>query len=257
GYEPAGVGGRRHFPGIADFEADRVRCQPRALQVCMCGVDGAGIQVVADDGAFQLRGNMGTRLVLDIAPVAGIVVAQPLESERPPDSRRYAQRYPGRFDKYGAAAAERVQQSLGRIPARQGQPAGGEVLTQGRFTLLQAPAPLEEGLAGCVQIRRRAVFVQKQVDARIGPDCIDAGPFAFEIAQTVANAIFGAQIAILQALHGAAYGRGIDPQGLLGAEPTFPWRVLRQLQDVVFVADRAMGDLDQYAGGQPRIEVGP
>ncbi|MNS65558.1 hypothetical protein D3C72_987280 [compost metagenome] len=97
---------------------------------------------------------------------------------------------------------------------------------------------------------------QEQVDARVRAHRVDAGAFAFQFAQAVADAVLGAQVAVLQALHRALDGRGVHAQRLLGAEPAFPGGVAGQVQDVVFVRDLGVRDLHQDAGGQARIQVG-
>ncbi|MCY1517239.1 hypothetical protein D9M68_519090 [compost metagenome] len=250
------VGGRRDFPGIADLETDRILRQPGALGVVAGELDRLRVQVVADERRVQLGQDTRAGVVLQVAPAIGVVAAQALEAEGARDARGHAQGDPGALDEDGARAAEWVQQRGRRVPARQRQHAGGQVLAQRRLALVQAPAALEQGFTRGVQVQRGGVPGQEQVHAGVRPHRVDAGAFAFQIAQAVADAVLGAQIAVLQALHRALDGRGVHAQGLLGAEPAFPGGVTGQVQDVVFVRDLGVRDLHQDAGRQARIQVG-
>src|SRR5690554_43457 len=245
------------MPGIAYLETDGVCRQPGALQVGTGCVYGVPVQVVANNRAFQLCGNMAAGVVLDVAPVTRIVISQTLEAKGSPNAGRYTQRNPRCFDQDGTATAEGIHQGLRGVPSGQCQQAGGQILAQGRFALLEAPAAFEQRLARGVQVQRAGVFGKEQMYAGVRSDGVDVGALALSVAQPVTNAILGPQIAVLQALHGAAYGRGVYPQGLFGAEPSFPWRIHGKVQNVVLVVHRPMVDFYQYARSQPGIKIGP
>ncbi|MNI56375.1 hypothetical protein D3C73_1113720 [compost metagenome] len=250
------VGGRRYLAGIADFKTDRIGRQPGALGIVLSEFNGLRIQVIAHQRRVQLRQDARTGIVLQVAPAVGVVVAQPFKTERARNAGRHAKRNPGRFDQDSARPAERVQQRRGGVPAGQGQHAGRQVFAQRRFALVQPPAALEQRFARRVQVQRSRMAGQEQVDARVRTHRVDAGAFALQLAQAVANAILGAQVAVLQALHRALDGRGVHAQRLFGAEPAFPWGVARQVQDIVFMRDFGVRHLHQNAGGQARIQVG-
>src|SRR5690606_16023627 len=71
----------------------------------------------------------------------------------------------------------------------------------------------------------------------------------------VTDAILRTQRAILQAAHGAADSGCVDPQAVLGAKPSFPGSPPRQLEQVVFVLDWAMGHLHEDASAEPAVQV--
>src|SRR5690606_13191454 len=97
---------------------------------------------------------------------------------------------------------------------------------------------------------------QEQMDPRVWTHSIYIWAGTFAIAESVANAIFGAQVAKLQALHGAAYCRGIDPERLFGAKQPLPWGLIGKIQYLIFMGNRASRDWHEHAGGQTRVTVG-
>src|SRR5690606_26111950 len=105
GHQPAAVRSGRRGTCIADLETYRTWCKPGAIQIRLCRFDCGGVEVVSNDGTFEARGDAGTRFILEVAPMPGVVIAQSLETKWTPYARRHAQRYPCTFDQYRAAAA--------------------------------------------------------------------------------------------------------------------------------------------------------
>ncbi|KAG1171294.1 hypothetical protein G6F35_017099 [Rhizopus arrhizus] len=106
------------------------------------------------------------------------MIAQAFETERARDARGHAQGDPGRLDQDGPRPAERVQQRRRRVPACQGQHAGRQVFAQRGFALVQAPAALEQGFAGGIQVQGGRVARQEQVNAGVRAHRVDAGATA-------------------------------------------------------------------------------
>src|SRR5690606_30429307 len=155
---------------------------------------GARVDVVADERGVELRGETTAGCFSDGAPMAGVVAAHALETERAPDARGYAKRDPGGLDEQGAAAAEGVEQGGGRVPLCQGQQARRQVFAQRRLALVEAPAALEERLTRGVEVQRGTVFVEELVHPGVGSHSVNIGTCAFAFAQAVTDAVFRPQI---------------------------------------------------------------
>src|SRR5690606_4916168 len=107
---------RLHLSGITHFESDCVWREHGAFTICARGLHHAGVEVYADERSVQPGGNSLAGVILDVTPVAGIVVAQAFEAEWTPDAGGHAEGHPGGFDQQSATAAERVKQGRGRVP---------------------------------------------------------------------------------------------------------------------------------------------
>ena len=84
----------------------------------------------------------------------------------------------------------------------------------------------------------------------IGTDGVNAGTFAFTVAQAVANAVFGLQVAEHEAFHGTFDGGSVYPKRVFGTKPLFPWGVVGQFINIVFGHDCCMRYLYQNTGCQ-------
>src|SRR5207247_7839200 len=88
-----------------------------------------------------------------------------------------------------ATAAHRVEERRAGPPTRQPQQAGGEILAQGGFRIGAPQAPLEQRLAGGVEIERRLRVGKIGIDANVGPILADARAAPADRAMAIADGI--------------------------------------------------------------------
>jgi hypothetical protein len=182
-----------------------------------------------------------------------------LEGEAAPQARRDAAGDLRRLDGDRARAAARVVQRAALLrraaPAGRGEHRGGERLLQRRIALVLAPAALEQRRARGVDIQDRALAAEVQQQRQVGAMRVHARPLAARLAQRVADRVLDTQCREVEAAQRRALRRGVDLQGLARRQPLRPVDRPRQRVEIVLVAIRALGDLDQHALRQPALEV--
>src|SRR5690606_31373117 len=109
GHQPARLAIHLQATGIRNGEAYRLRGEHGPLTIALGRRDSTRVDVVAHQRRVQPGGDPAAGFVLDVAPVTGVVAAQPLETERAPDAGWYAQRDPRGFNEYGSTAAKGVE----------------------------------------------------------------------------------------------------------------------------------------------------
>ena len=139
-------------------------------------------------GAFGIDG-----CDFQLLPRVHVVLLQLFEAETALDARRDVQRDLRRFGEERAAAAHRIVKRRAGRPAGQAQDACGEVFAQRRRALVEAPAALEERVAGGVEIERAIVQREEREDADVGLRGVDVRTCAGQFAQAVADRVLHAQ----------------------------------------------------------------
>src|SRR3569833_2814199 len=117
------------------------------------------------------------------------------------------------------------------------------------------PAALEQGFAGCVQIQREVVRVEKADDAHVGRAGIDRRAFRANVAEAVAYRILDFQCGELEAAQGRLDGGEIDADRAIDVEPVFPALRQREIVNVILVQIAAVRQAQQHARGDARMQV--
>ena len=190
--------------------------------------------------------------------------AQRRRAERQQALEREAALQPGRdaagdlrgLDGDGAGAAAGVVQraaGLGRAaPAGGGEHRGGQRLLQRRVALVLAPAALEERLAGAVDVQRwRAPGRGAAAAAGRGGACRRSGARRCASRSWSQTASLTRSAAKFRLFSGRALRGGVDAQRVARRDPVRPVDRARQRVEVVLVAVRAFGDLDQHTLREP------
>ena len=150
---------------------------------------------------------------------------------------------------------ERAALARRAAPAGGGEHRRGERLLERRVALVLAPAALEQRLARAVDVDRGALGADVQDDAQVGPHRVDVRPLAVLVAHPVADGVLDAQGGEVEALQRAALRGGVDAQRLARRDPVGPGDAEGERVEVVLVAVRALGDLDQHPLREPALEV--
>ena len=219
---PGSAQGGRASIASHDLEADRLGRQAGALQVAARHRHCVWIDVARGDadrartGHARGVGHRRLRLLLDQLPERRLVERQLLDAELPLQSCRTATGDLRGLDDDGACAAEEVHQRDCRIPVRQRQQAGRQVLLERCLALRLAvgpPAALEERFARQVEVEQGSAFLQEQRHPYVRPRGVDRWTVAGAVAQPVDDRVLDAQRGEVEAGQRRADRGRVDPQG--------------------------------------------
>ena len=153
------------------------------------------------------------------------------------------------FDSDRARAAERIDECLGGIPAREHQKTCRKVFLQGSLAVGETPAALEERFARKIQIEGAGVVGEEGGDAHVGVVSLDVGTTSREVAEAVADAVLDAEHGEVDRFERAALAVGRDLDRQVGTEPLLPRGVCSHFINVACVPVGGLGDLHEHAAG--------
>ena len=232
------------------------------LQVFGGEAHGIRVEIAGADQAARglLHAGAGTfaQLFVQRAEQGAVVDAQLVDAEVTVEPRGAVAEHLGSFDDQGAGAAEGVEQRGGPVPAREGEQAGGQVFLQGGGHAIfgaVAPATLEEGFAGEIQIELQAFGREEGADAHVRVMGVHRGALAALVAEAVDDGILDAQGGEVQAAQRGTVGHHVDAQCLAGIEPVFPRQGVAEPVQGVLAGAGGIEQAQQDTAGQAGFEV--
>ena len=229
--------------------------EARAAGVFLGLLDDEGRDVAACNADPDVPIDGGARIFLHFSPEVDVKALELFEGEAAIEARRHACSHLRSFDSDRARAAERIDECLGGIPAREHQKTCRKVFLQGSLAVGETPAALEERFARKIQIEGAGVVGEEGGDAHVGVVSLDVGTTSREVAEAVADAVLDAEHGEVDRFERAALAVGRDLDRQVGTEPLLPRGVCSHFINVAGVPVGGLGDLHEHAAGEAGVEA--